>query len=458
MYLEDVSDMIQVLYRDKFDAQSSAMWGQTTNKVFRHSNEIVKGQGQTVQVEIGPADSVRFNTNMLGAFATSQRLKPYSYNVRWSETGTCDFVRVSASCTATEWDIKNAGGGLIEDFVMRTYRQIDADYEEKLAIHRNIGRTARLALVNGTAKLNNSQNYTDATGTATNAGGARVAFDAGSRAYFRPNARVDFYSSAGVLHAGNILVTDINRADSSIGLSFSSGGPAGENSTGDLSTVADNDEIFFAGERNAGMYSMGAYFGMPSSGDSFIGGVDRTSANARWMIPTATRAEASTTSAKITKSMFNTLGEAMGYIDEDGIGGVFQMCPEVHNTLRDEIGEQSFIQLPINDDRMKRFAHFGSVGLVYQHPTFGVTQFVADPLAPSTEVRFIVPETWVAMYYAWKGLEKMPGDGGRHWYRMNEAVPNTGRSLVWKADWLGTQLDLCTMPWKNGVIKNISAT
>lgn len=452
--------MVQIVYRDKFDAQSSKPWGQTTNKVFKHSDQVIKGQGMTVQVELGPADTIRFSTNMLGAFSSSQRLKPKSYNIRWSETGTCDLVRVSGSCVASEWDIKNAGGGLIEDFVMRTYNHIDKDYEEKLAIHRNIGRTAQLALVAGAPKQNNSQNYADATsGSVTNTTGARAQFDNGSRAYFRPNARLDFYSSAGVLHAGNILVTDINRADSSIGLAFSSGGPSGENSTGDLSTVADNDVIYFAGERNAGMYSLGAYNTMPTSGDSFIGGVDRTSSDYRWMIPTATRADATgATVAKITKSMFNDLGEAMGYIDEDGIGGVFQMCPEVHNTLRGEIGEQSFIQLPVNDDRMKRFAHFGSVGLIYQHPTFGVTQFVADPLCPSTEVRFIVPETWIAMYYAWKGLEKMPGDGGRHWYRMNESVPNTGRSLIWKADWLGTQIDICTMPWKNGVIKNISAT
>ncbi len=161
--------MVQIVYRDKFDAQSSKPWGQTTNKVFKHSDQVIKGQGMTVQVELGPADTMRFSTNMLGAFANSQRLKPKSYNIRWSETGTCDLVRVSGSCVASEWDIKNAGGGLIEDFVMRTYNYIDKDYEEKLAIHRNIGRSAQLALVAGTPKLNDSQNYTDATSTATRA-------------------------------------------------------------------------------------------------------------------------------------------------------------------------------------------------------------------------------------------------------------------------------------------------
>lgn len=452
--------MVQQLYYEKFDAQSSDWWGQNTNKIFKPASRVLKGDGMNIQVEIGPADSVRFSSNMLGAIAASQRLKPTSYKPRWSETGTCDFVRVSASCTASEWDIQNAGGGLIEDFVKRIYNSVDQSYEEKLAIHRNIGRSARLALVNNAPKQNNSYNFNDATsGSVTNTTGARVQFDNGSRAYFRPNARVDIYSPGGVLRVGNALVTDINRVDSSFGLSYSSGGPAGENTTGDLSTVADNDEIFLAGERNAGMYSLGSYFTMPTTGDSFIGGVDRTSSTYRWMVPTAIRADTSfTTNAKITKPMFNQLGEAMGYIDESGVGGAFQMCPEVHNTIRDEIGEQSFIQYPTGDDRMKRFAHFGSVGLLYQHPTFGVVQFVADPLAPSNEVRFVVPETWQAFYYAWKGLEKLPGDGGRHWYRMNESVPNTGRSIIWKADWLGTQLDICTMPWKNGVIKNISAT
>jgi len=462
VYLEDVSDMVQPIFYEKFDSQSSDYWGQTTNKIFKPKQRVFGGQGMTFQVNLGPADSVRFSNNMLGAIAAPQRLKPAQYNLRWSETGTCDFSRTSASVAASYFDIENKSRGLIEDFVMEIYNSVDQSYEEKLAIHRNVRKSARLALVNGSPKQNNRENYTDATsGSVTNTTGARVSFDAGSRAYFRNNVRLDFYSAAGVLHAGNVLVTDINRVDSSIGVKFSSGGPSGENSTGDLSTVADNDEIFFAGERNSGIYSLGEYNNMPTTGDSFIGGVDRTSSDFRWMIPTATRADATTlaaTPSKITKSMFNVLGEAMGYVDESGVGGIFQMCPEIHNTVRDEIGEQSFFQLPIGDDRMKRFAHFGSIGLIYQHPTFGVTQFVADALAPSNDVRFLTPDTWISGSYAVAGLQKMPGDGGKHWYRMNESVPNTGRAIIFKADWVGTQVDLCTMPWKNGVIKNVSAT
>jgi hypothetical protein len=250
----------------------------------------------------------------------------------------------------------------------------------------------------------------------------------------------------------------VNVADLSIGLKFNTTGfIATRTSSGDLSTIADNDHIFFSGERNKGMYSFGAYFTLPAAtGDSFIGGKDRQDRDFRWLNPTTTRETASSNS-KITRSMFNDLAIAMGFLDEEH-GVVCMSDPTLHQAIRDEVGEDSFINIPITDSRMERFANFGSVGLNYQHGQFGLVKVVSDPLALPNRVSFFTPETWRTLFYAWKGLRVLNGTRGGGWYRPPSETPGAGLSKYWQVDWQALCMDFCFQPWKNGQIYAVSAT
>ena len=83
-------------------------------------------------------------------------------------------------------------------------------------------------------------------------------------------------------NAGNVAVTDSNPADRSIGVQYVSGSNPVRNSTGTLVGLTAGYNIYYTGEYNAGMYSLGAYFSSPAiTGDSFIGGVDRAAAAGR---------------------------------------------------------------------------------------------------------------------------------------------------------------------------------
>lgn len=459
-FLEDVSAIVQQKYMPEFTEEYSSRFGRTTNKLFRLDEMEITGDGRTMQVELAPGDTVRASADVLGAFAAPDRFEPGTLKARFNKqtTSANDFIQISASAQVDDIDIEEAGKGSIVDFCDRIYKQVMPNYEEHLAQLRQSSRNAVQAWCNGTPTLNNSWYIGGATSTATNTGGLRVAVDNGSIANFRRGARLDFINPAtGTVRAGNVRVTDVNEADLTIGVAFTSDQSfAPWVSTGDLATVADNDYIVRSGEYNAGLYSMGAWFSRPVAGESFLGGVDRTTAAFRWLNTRATREGSA--AIQVNKSMFNAAAIMLGFLSEDDdTGPVIMTDPTIHQTLRDQIGEDAFIQLPVDDDRMKRFANFGSVGLNYQHGVFGVVKIAADPLCPPNVVRIIASNTWKALYYGWRGLRPVPSGKGGHWYRMNEAAPNTGLGKMWKADWYAIQTDFCTQPWKNGQILNVTA-
>lgn len=462
IFLEDALEIVQEQYFGKYEEQYHSRFGSTTNKLFMPVPDVVVGDGRTMQYEVGPADTVRFQIDPLGDIANPQRIDPGKVKVRWNRQDTTkhDFTQVSARCQFDIYTIEDDSKGTIVDLADRIYNNIQKDFDEKLAIMRHAGRSGQLGLVNGTPKQNDTYNFTDAAATASNTAGMRIKIKSGSIAVLRPNARYDFINpTTGVVNAGNLRCTDIpNFTDLSAGFAFTSPGtaPTGENSTGNLANVADGDIIVFSGTFNAGMYSFGAYFSAPAAGESFITGADRTKASLRWMIPQRLRQGSAST--KVVKSFFNDAAIAMGFFGDNVESEVVCMSdPTVNQTLRDEIGEAAFIQnYPIDDSRAKRFANFGSTGLNYQHSTFGTMKIVADPLASPTRVLFLDNGTWKTLSYGWKGLRALK-EGGSHWYRMNQSTPNTGRGLIMAADWVGNVCDWCTRPWRNAVILNITA-
>ncbi len=457
VFLEDISAVIQTQYMPEFTEETPGRFGSTTNKLIKPYKEIAATDGITMQFELGAADSVRSNNDPLGDMAAPDVFDAGTIRIRFNrQTPTSnDFTHFSASVQFDTYTIDNMSKGTIVDAADRVYNAVIKDYDEKLANLRNAPRSGRIALVNETPKKNDTRLFADATATATNAAGMKIKVDNGSIASFRRNLRFDFINpSTGAVNAGNVRVTDTNVAELSVGFEFVTSGPAAKLSTGNLGSVANNDIIVYSGTYNKGYYGFGAWFGIPSASESFIGGVDRTTTSYRHMVPTSTREGA--TATKITKTHFADLSIAMGFLSEDEQAGMaFVSDPTIHEALRNELGEQSFIQLPIGDDRMKRFMNFGAVGLTYQSPTFGVVKIMADALCPPNTVRVIASETWKAVYVNHKGLKPVI-ENGAHWYRLNQSTPNSGRGLIYKADWFGDQVDWCMQPWKNGQILNIN--
>lgn len=443
---------------DTYDEQYHDRFSKVTNKFFDPDPRVVVGDGINVQYELGPADSVRMQRDPLGEIASPARFDPGEMKIRWNanDTSAHDFTQVSARVQFDIYTIENMSKGTIVDAADRVYNSVQKDYEGKMAVLRHADRTGQIALVNGTPVEADRESFALGTATADNTDGMRFQLDNGSISAFIPNTRLDFYDSTGVTkHAGNVRITDIpNFADRSVPVEFVTSGLPSEISTGDLSTVADNDIIVYSGMYNASFYSFGAYFSPPANAnDSFIGGKNRTSKGYRWMLPQFLRRADS--AAPIRKSFFNDAAVAQGFTSEDPINGVaWLMDPLQHQALRDELGEPSFIQIPTGSDS-KRFMNFGSMGLNYQHPTYGLVKILADGLARTDRILILVNGTWKTLFYGHKGLKPIPRAGG-HWYWMNQGTPNTGQGLIKCADWYGNHCDWCTAPWRNAAILNLS--
>jgi hypothetical protein len=469
--LEDVSGVIQEQYFPEFTEETPALHGKTTNKLFKPMMEEITGDGKTLQVEIRRPDSVRPMSNALADFENPDVFEEETIKVRFNKktTANSDFTRISGSCQTNLIDVKEAGKGSIIDLVERMVRQIVPDWEHKVAMLRHAPSTGRIAIVNGTPRENDHWEFDSTTATADNTDGIRFQVDNGSSANFYEGLYVDFWDPTNLNYsAQNIRIEGkINTSDSettsgvgtpSIGGAFITSG-RNRLSSGDLANVADNDEIYMAGAKDEGMYSFGAYFGRPASDgtDSFIGGKDRADTDNQWLLPLTLR-EGASANVQVAKTHFNQLARAMAW-EEDEVRDsmVTMMALDLHDTLRDAVGEDSFINIPTNDSRLERFANFGSVGLNYQHPTLGIIKLLGDPMALENTIRFFQPDTWKTLYYGWRGLEAVQGGDIGDWYRMSADATGAGKGAILKKDFWSLCMDFCFSPWMNAQINNVTA-
>ena len=469
--LEDVVNIAQELYFPEFTEETPALHGKTTNKLFKPMMEEITGTGKNLQFEVRRADTFRPLANALADFENPDVFEEGIIKYRFNRQvpANSDFVRVSGSAQTNLIDVEEAGKGSIVDFVERTLGQIMPDWENKVAMLRHAPKTGLLALVNGTPRQNDSHFTGDPVGgtgatsaTPTNATGARFSIDSGSIANFREGMYVDIFDPTNaVFSAKNVRIEGkVNTADAAatgptFGVEFNLTG-RNRVSSGNLADIADNDEIYLAGSKGEGMHSMGSFFGRPTAGESFIGGVDRTTLGFQWMLPLTTREGQSNT--VIDKSHFNDIAIAMNFEEDEVRDGYVAIMPlDIHQTLRDAIGEDAFITYPTGDSRMARFANFGNIGLNYQHPVFGTMKMMADPLSIPDTVRFILPDTWKALFYGFRGLKSVPGDDIGGWYRMNADATGAGKGVILKRDYWSIMGDMCFKPWLNAQIDNVTA-
>lgn len=455
--LDDITEIVQTQYFQDYLLQYPQRFGGITASYFAPASEVGVGSGLTVQFEIYATDAARWQTNPNGASASPASFAANTLGLRWSQNGANDWSTVTAAARATLADIRNAGKGAITDLVNRVYNEAGRDYEEKLAIHRHLPKSGLMGTVTATPVQNNKDLFANCTASATNTTGCRFKITGCSNAWIRAGTHIDVVRS-GVVIAGNLVCTDPQSIDSSFGFAFTSSlTPSGNTSTGNIANIAAADEIYIAGEYNAGMYSMGAFFSNPATGDSFIGGVDRNASGYRWLVPTMTNRGA--TAVAMTRNQFDTLALAMNFKGESEMSAAWTSPPDIHRKIRQELGENAFFQMSTDDDRMKRFMKFGTTGLNYQDPVFGCVKIIADPLHTPNCVRFIAADTWKTYYYGKAGFNpvRSGGDVGAHWMRLPESTPNTGFGTAFQADWRAWQLDMCMMPWKNGAILNVTA-
>lgn len=446
--LQVVSNLIQTQY---FDTALEQTWmtGSMTNRLVNYAKQAVVGDGLVFQIINGHAFNGRLDTDALSDFVAPSAFLDAQIKARFNERtpGSNDFVKFATAARVSIYDIQRVSSkGAVTDLAQKVIDDIRFDFDYLTAIHRNLDRTAQIATVNATPVNNDSNVFASGTTYTSNATSCRFQIANGSIAAFQPNMDLDFYSSAGAQHAVHMKVTDVNTADLSIGVTTNTFYPT---ATANCNNIASADSIYLSGERNKGMYSFGSWFSVPTSSDSFMGGVNRSTSTNRYLLPTWIRQGA--TSRAISKYDFDDAARALGLRDDsDGPRAVAAHAdPAIHDRLRQDITDDALITWPSDNGGYGRYANFGSESLSYQHPVLGRVVLVADPLALPNRVRFVRPEYMLSLAYGTTALQFMQdGENGGVWKRLPSSTPNNGGSLFYQAEAFCNIADYCKYPSK----------
>lgn len=454
MTLATVGDALRELY---LPGLAEHVWraGQVTNRIFRPSSDgvTVTGDGLTIQVQTGFTDSARASRNVLKDFGNSRHLTVSKLKLRYEEdpsaaaTGN-DFVRTEAVAQITEIERQRANDpGVALNLAEREYEGMKSSYDNSKPVMYYSDANGKFAAVNGTKKNNDADNMTDAD-TYSSGSSFRVPVDFGSVSAFKPNTHWDFYTGDTLL-ADEVRVTDFNPFDLSVGFELTDA-----STVANCDAVVDNADIYRSGEKGNGFRgSLREWFNSPSGGESFLGGVDRTTSAYRWL--NTQRYSAGASAVTVNRDHLDNLALGMGYIDDGmDMGQLVLSSTSIVQTLRKSIGEEALSNQAANNDGNYSF---GTNQLYYIHPTFGKVMIVADPLHPNDRMHFLRAADWQLIPYLNAGLNILDEAGNGGWYRESAASGGGGRGMYWRMDAYGIDTLWCKTPQKQGVILNITA-
>jgi hypothetical protein len=456
MTLDTVGDALRELY---LPGLAEHVWraGQVTNRLFRPSSDgvTVTGDGLTIQVQTGMNDSARASRNMLKDFGNSRHLTVSKIKLR-AETDPNeaasgnDFLRTEAVAQITELERQRGNDpGVALNLAEREYNGMRDSYDFSKPVMYYSTAEGKFAAVNGTPKDNDADNYAGAGSYSSGATSFRVPVDFGSVSAFKPNTHWDFYTGDTLL-ADEVRVTDFNPFDLSVGFELTDA-----STVANCDAVVDNADIYRSGEKGNGFRgSLRAWFDEASSGENFLGGVDRTTSAYRWLKTQRYKATASGT-VKINRDQLDALALGMGYVDDGmDMGQLVLSSTSIIQTLRKSIGEEALSNQAANNDGNYSF---GQNVLSYIHPTFGKVVLQADPLHPNDRMHFLRAADWQLIPYLNPGLNILDEAGNGGWYREGAASGGGGRGMYWRMDAYDICTLWCKLPQKQGVILNINA-
>lgn len=425
--------------------------GSVTNRIFQPAKDLIaNGDGITVQVVTGHTDSARASRNALKDFGNARQMKSRNIKIRFEDDPSAaasgsDFVRTEVVGQLTELELQRGNDpGVALNLAEKVNRDMTEAVMWKKPLMYYSDVNGKFAAVNGTKVNNDADNFAGGTTYTAGSTSFRVPVDFGSVSAFYENTHWDFYSGDTLL-ADECRVTDFNPVDLSVGFELTDA-----STVANCDNVADDADIYVSGEKGNGYRcSLREFFDTPSASESWIGGVDRTSSDYRWLNPTRYKATASGT-VKIDRDQLDQLAQAMNYIDDgQDMGNVVVSSISVVQTLRKDIGEEALSNQPANNDGNYSF---GQNQLSYIHPNFGKVTILADNMHPSDRMHFLRAGDWKLIPYLSAGIQS-PED----WYREQAASGGGGRGMYWRNDAYMIDTPFCFVPKKQGVILNINA-
>lgn len=454
--LFSVSTMFREQYFD-VGGPNTTYLGSVTNRMFSPAEELAYGDGKTFQLQTRRSDSARSSRLATEDFKDQRRLSTANVKLRYHDTTESlnDFHTIDTSAEVGHMELMAGPSEAVAiNIVERLMREVPEGVSESWARLIHAGSSGSLGTVDGTPKDADGVDYDSATSYTSGATQAIFKIAGFGADSLQPGMRLSAYSAAGALQADEMEVIRKNPSDNSVWVSLVTEGP-NQSSVANLDSLATAAVLYRSDEKDKGMKSSPAnWVTAPTTGESFIGGIDRLTLGYAWMIPHVTRNSASSTTLKKSHfdDYFNSIAGLRGR-NEPGstVTPSLSMHPSHEDTLREEIGEDAFTVVQANHDGMY---NFGEERLTYIHPVAGRIVLVSDSLAPRDKVRCYIPEDWKKVYYGFRGLNFMPGTIGM--FRQKDGATAGVGSKYFRAEGYEVAGFICFRPERNGAIMNVT--
>jgi hypothetical protein len=406
--------------------------GTDTMRRLKPSQSRTNVRDNYIQFITAHADNARASNDLLADYRKPNKHKAAKINYRYDpdNPSSNDFRGIDGVARLSLAEVHSLGGStegqvkLAEMVTRQVFHGIDATgtffmHSDSTAAKGNVNGTK----VNVTTDFANGATYTAGSTACT------FAVDNVSIGNFREGDMIDVYNS-NTLIANDLMVRHVDYDQNAITVQKTA-----DTTASNLDSIADNYTLYRSGEKGMGfLTSFGEFFKETvSSGDSWVGGVDRSTIDNLYLQPMKLRRGQSVELPD--EEHLNQLGKAMGYAQPgtDSMPLTLFAGDSLIRAFRNIIGDSVFVHSPSSGGNDKH--QIGNTSLRYVDPKLGVIELVGDNNARNDRMYLVNTADWEILRGGIQDLE-IPTAGGAYGYfeRMEGTNSHRGGSKIFRME------------------------
>lgn len=454
--LSEIENALREYYKDGLTGEEHR-FGSVFRGLFRPASVTFSGKECYWQVKSKLSRPTRSDRvgNVAGATPRAFGVEKLKAVFDDETAGNNDFSVTRATAQVSLYDVERAASDprqYVVNVLPELITDLEGDYEEHMAVTRNLPASGLVGTISNTPKKNNHFTYADAADTPNGTSGVRFILTDGQIAILQKGTIVAVHAAGNASAKFHAIVTDINPSDRSIGLNGFNTTTEREDTSVDISGAAATDEIYLEGMRNQGRISIPEWFADPTASESFFT-KDRTLPNNQYLRPTK-RTNASLEAFNM--GHFNAMGVDLAHIMPRGEvprGYMNHTTPELVQAIINVVDSKIYVSRP-NDTQAANQAALGFRDLpMLYHQHLGDVMVYGDPLAQINKMRLLQTQDWETIVYrGWAPLPRASATGSFY----SVVNTSTGRgTLEFAQDWHEVSLDICRFPRRQLEIGNV---
>jgi len=384
-----------------------------------------------LQYEVAAADSARMNTNLLRDYGTPNKSKAGSLNYRYDPDNPAlnDVVGIDSVARVSLADMEKAGtpDGMMS-LAQKVTKDVFAGINETPSTMMHSDAGASIGAVNGT-KVKPTTDFANGDTYVSGDTSATIAIDGYSIGVYRRGMVLDLYNGETMV-LDNIYVRHVDYDQHTIVVERTS-----DTTALNLDGIVDNLTIYRSGEKGQGFKTSfgGVFPETVTAGESWVGGVDRSTIDYMHLLPMMLRRNNATPELP-SQSHLDALGLAMGYAKAGTKENPYTLFAGngLIQSMRNSIGDMNVVMASNTNNKDNQF---GNASLRYHHPDLGEIEMVSDVTARNDRFTFLKTQNVKMMQAGFKGLHiATEGNGLGYFERLEGTNGVRGGSKFYKME------------------------